>query len=67
MIQSPSLTEFLAQDRANERRQEARRRAAGCSAGHRRARLSGARSVTGWFLVELGLRLIAPRRAARSV
>jgi len=67
MRQSPMMVEALARDRVAELRGEAAARALVHGVPVGRFRLQSARRVTGWFLVDLGLRLAAARNVARSL
>jgi len=61
MVTNPVLTTMLAHDRAEELRRHAQKTTVRRGATDRRQVIAAARNGTGWLLVDLGLRLAAPR------
>jgi len=61
MYQNPALVEALARDRIDDLRESARPRATKQRETRRHRVTQAARVGTGWLLVDLGLRLAAPR------
>jgi hypothetical protein len=63
MYQNPALVEALARDRILDLRQSAQARATSQRPTRRHRVTQAARQGTGWLLVDLGLRLAAPRQS----
>lgn len=61
MYQNPALVEALARDRIADLRQSAQARATNQPPTRRHRVAQAVRHGTGWLLVDLGLRLAAPR------
>jgi hypothetical protein len=61
MYQNPALVEAMARDRIVDLRESAQARATNQSQTRRHRVAEAARVGTGWLLVDLGLRLAAPR------
>ncbi|HWD65534.1 MAG TPA: hypothetical protein VG405_10195 [Solirubrobacteraceae bacterium] len=66
MPQHPALYEVLARERQAEFQRTADTTAYGRSRRTRPQLVTSARKATGWFLVEVGLRLAVSRRVTRS-
>lgn len=63
MYQSPGLLQALGRDRVAELRRHAPHSERNRCEPRRRQFIEAARSTTGWLLVDVGLRLAAPRNA----
>jgi hypothetical protein len=61
MFESPVLVEMMARDRSADLQRHGRKMTVHRRASDRRHVVDAARIGTGWFLVDLGLRLTVPR------
>jgi hypothetical protein len=64
MIHNPALVDAVARARVADLRQSARSGVRGRGIKRRHRGAEAARQATGWLLVDMGLRLAVPRRAA---